>query len=156
MSQLKDISFVMVGPIAGARYKENLAKIQHFSNTYENFCYLGPIPHAELKDYLFHASVGIIPFKLTPLTNEINPVKLFEYAAFGLPIVASNMSELQNYNEHVSLYRNKEDYIKLICNNLVKNDALSLQLRNFALNNSWEKRYEYIIAKLEDIKTDAH
>ena len=38
--------------------------------------------------------MAIIPFKLTELTQNVNPVKLYEYLSAGVPVVAAPMSEL--------------------------------------------------------------
>ncbi|WP_040734027.1 glycosyltransferase family protein [Thiocapsa marina] len=52
----------------------------------------GPIPHDRLAGYLQHARVGIVPFSQTNATNlirQVSSLKVFEYAASGLPIVGT-------------------------------------------------------------------
>lgn len=149
LRKLEKKSFVMIGSVSGVNYKKNLAKIQQYTKTYKNFYYLGPKPYCELKKYLAHADIAIIPFKINSLTNDINPVKLFEYAAYGLPIVAANMSELQNYKEFGFLYSNKDEYVLHICNSLDRKEYLIPKLISFARKNTWEKKFEYISSKLE-------
>lgn len=53
---------------------------------------LGPIPHEELAAHLQHARIGLVPFSRTRCQNlirEVSPLKVFEYAACGLPIVGT-------------------------------------------------------------------
>jgi teichuronic acid biosynthesis glycosyltransferase TuaH len=37
--------------------------------------------------------VGLIPFRRTPLTEAVNPVKLYEYAAAGVPCVTTRFTD---------------------------------------------------------------
>lgn len=145
---LKNVSFVMIGPISGVNYRDNMGKIKRLSKLFENFHYLGPKSHSELSGYLAHANLGVIPFIINPLTNEINPIKFFEYAGFGLPVIAPCLFELQNYEGNVLFYKNKEEYANLINNYSDKKAYLSKQLIEFARCNSWEKRFAFMFSKL--------
>lgn len=51
--------------------------------------------------YLINADVGIIPFKKDPLSQSINPVKLYEYLAAGLPLASSYMEEIRQFKDVV-------------------------------------------------------
>jgi hypothetical protein len=68
-----------------------------------NFHALGSRPYNRLPDYLSNLDVALIPFKTGPLTHAVNPVKLFEYAAAGLPIVATTTYELARYADWCTL-----------------------------------------------------
>lgn len=57
----------------------------------------GPVPHEQLAAYLQHARVGIVPFtrsRAVELIGQVSSLKVFEYAACGLPIVAMRGSVL--------------------------------------------------------------
>ena len=86
------------------------------------------------------------------MTNEINPVKFFEYTACGLPVIASRLSELENYGEKVSLYSDREEYVAMIKSCLDKNEDLSRELIDFARRNTWEKRFEFVLSRIEKLK----
>lgn len=58
---------------------------------------LGPRQHRELPGYLAGATVGLIPFTVSPLTVAVNPVKLYEYLAAGLPVVSTPLPELEQF-----------------------------------------------------------
>jgi len=144
-----NISFVMIGPISGVNHRNNVAKIKHFAESYQNFHYLGVLPHSEIKKYMVYANVGIIPFKLNSLTNEINPVKFFEYAGSGLPTIASYMTELRNYGEYISFYKSKEEYVNLLLNYFDKKIPQSQKMIEFARNNTWESRFRFMLSQIE-------
>jgi glycosyltransferase involved in cell wall biosynthesis len=50
------------------------------------------VGHDEVPGVLRGFTVGIIPFLRTPLTAGVNPNKLWEYLAVGLPAVATPFS----------------------------------------------------------------
>ncbi len=52
----------------------------------------GTVPHDLMAAYLQHARIGIVPFSLTrsaELIRHVSSLKVFEYAACGLPIVGT-------------------------------------------------------------------
>ncbi|MBN1936404.1 MAG: glycosyltransferase [Anaerolineae bacterium] len=68
-----------------------------------NLYILGSRLYAHLPEYLAGFDVALIPFKIGPLTQAVNPVKLFEYAAAGVPIVATATDELARFAEWCTL-----------------------------------------------------
>lgn len=79
-------SFVVIGSA-----KTDLADLKRRPNVFV----LGRKPYAELPHYSrgFHAA--IVPFRMTDLTLSVNPIKLREYAAAGLPVVSSPLPEVR-------------------------------------------------------------
>jgi glycosyltransferase involved in cell wall biosynthesis len=57
---------------------------------------VGFLPHAEVADALAGASVAVVPLPDNPMARYFtSPLKLFEYMAAGLPIVASDLPALR-------------------------------------------------------------
>lgn len=54
-----------------------------------NVVNVGPRDYAELPAYLQHADVGIVPYREEPFNAASAPLKILEYLASGLPVVAS-------------------------------------------------------------------
>ncbi|UIP59987.1 glycosyltransferase [Agromyces marinus] len=50
---------------------------------------LGPRPSADVVGYLQHADVLIVPHVVTPFTDSLDPIKLYEYQAVGRPVVST-------------------------------------------------------------------
>lgn len=64
-----------------------------------NIHWLGPRQHDQLPAYVARFDVGLIPFRLSDLTREVNPVKLYEYFALGKPVVATPLPELLPFED---------------------------------------------------------
>ncbi|MDG2306587.1 MAG: glycosyltransferase [Candidatus Binatia bacterium] len=54
----------------------------------------GPVPHEALEERTRSWHVGIVPFLPGPLTQAVDPIKLYEYLALGLPSVVVDMPHL--------------------------------------------------------------
>ncbi|MEO7448918.1 MAG: glycosyltransferase [Humibacillus sp.] len=50
---------------------------------------LGPRPSAEVPTYLQHADVLVVPHVVTPFTDSLDPIKLYEYQAAARPVVST-------------------------------------------------------------------
>ena len=50
---------------------------------------LGARPSVEVPAYLQHADVLVVPHVVTPFTDSLDPIKLYEYQAAGRPVVST-------------------------------------------------------------------
>jgi glycosyltransferase involved in cell wall biosynthesis len=80
---------VLVGPAP----PETAASIERAVRERPNLFWTGPVPYAEVPAVVRAFRVGLIPFRRTPLTEAVNPVKLYEYAAAGVPCVATRFTD---------------------------------------------------------------
>lgn|GEM_PF-804929 len=71
-----------------------------------NVVFTGPIPHDQLASVLTGFDVGLIPFIRSKAIDAVNPVKLYEYLAAGLPVLASDFEEIRQYLPLIRTYRN--------------------------------------------------
>ena len=53
---------------------------------------LGKVDHAQVPGLLQRAAVGLIPHRVTDLTQSMDPLKLLEYLAAGLPVVSTRVA----------------------------------------------------------------
>lgn len=60
-----------------------------------NVFHLGRKPYAELPAYSRGFDAAIVPFRTSELTRSVNPIKLREYAAAGLPVVSTGLPEVR-------------------------------------------------------------
>ncbi len=58
---------------------------------------LGGRPYELLPAYCAAFDVGLIPFRMNRLVRAVNPIKLREYLAAGLPVVSAPLSEVLRY-----------------------------------------------------------
>ncbi len=101
----------------------------------------GPIQHKDILDVMHKATALIMPFVVNELTEGVNPVKLYEYAYSGKPIIASRYSETEKFREHVLLYSSYEEFDKYVKDILNSKISVNLDnMREFARNNVWGSR----------------
>jgi glycosyltransferase involved in cell wall biosynthesis len=62
-----------------------------------NVTLLGEIPYATVPGFLSGVTVGLVPFRDTPLTRVVDAVKVYEYLAAGLPVVARDLPGLTRW-----------------------------------------------------------
>ena len=84
-SALPDVAFPVLGPLRPAL--RGVAEIAP-----PNVHFLGARPYGELPAWLANCQAALIPFLRTPLTAGVDPVKLYEYLAVGLPVIATPFS----------------------------------------------------------------
>ncbi len=78
---------VLVGPVLGGAGRE-LARVLDLPNV----SHRPPVPHEEVPRVLASFSLALIPFRINELTRGVNPNKLYEYLAAGLPVVTTDFS----------------------------------------------------------------
>src|SRR5207248_11452063 len=68
---------------------------------YGNVDLLGERSHEEVPRYIKAFDVGLVPYRLSDYTGSVYPVKLNEYLAMGIPVVATDLPEIRRFNaEH--------------------------------------------------------
>lgn len=88
---LPDVQFVLVGPDALGRESRRALEAA------PNVQLLGPRPYADLPGYLRHADVLIVPHRLSPFTESLDPIKAYEFLAVGTPTVATPVPGFREY-----------------------------------------------------------
>lgn len=81
---------VLVGPGSPATD----AAVAEFARR-EGVAVLGPRPYAEVPAYMQGLDVGVIPFRAAdPFVQGINPNKVYQYLAAGLPVISTPLLDL--------------------------------------------------------------
>jgi glycosyltransferase involved in cell wall biosynthesis len=104
---------------------------------------LGRKPYAVLPSYCRGFDVGIVPFRTNELTLHANPLKLREYLAAGLPVVATPIPEVARYASLVHLAEEPAGFAAEIEDALDENDPESRFRRVDAMRaESWTRRVD--------------
>lgn len=133
--RLPEVSFVLIGP--PRHVHPELKRIK-------NIILLGPRDHALLPGYLQHADVGMIPFdrrNYPHLVDRINPLKLYEYLACGLPVVAVEWRELKWLQSPAMLCQNCDEFVQAIAEKVVEPGDRRVYV-NFAARHDWSRRVD--------------
>ena len=141
-------SVVLVGPVTIPA--ERLEAIRR-----PNIHLLGPRPYADLPGYVQGFDVGIIPYLLNDWTKAVDPLKLLEYLAAGLPVVTTPLPEAQKYRDAV-LMADDDDFVAAVgaaCRDHGPDD----RAKRIALaeGNSWVERARVFSGILEAVRRRA-
>jgi glycosyltransferase involved in cell wall biosynthesis len=85
-----DWSFALVGPEGAGDPGASLAALHGAPNIH----LLGGRPQERLPEVLRGADVGLIPYAINELTAAVFPMKVYEYMAAGLPVIATELPAL--------------------------------------------------------------
>lgn len=59
--------------------------------------FMDPVPLERLPEVLSTATVGLVPNRTSGATELMLPVKLLEYAALGIPVIAARLKTIEHY-----------------------------------------------------------
>jgi glycosyltransferase involved in cell wall biosynthesis len=139
-AEFPNCSIVMVGPLY------NISDVPRRPNIH----YLGFKPYDQLAAYEQAFDVGIVPFKLSSMVESVNPIKMWEYMAAGLPIVTTNLPEAAKHPDVIMCSQDEAQFIANIHRALYE-DNPQLRERRLAVAkaNSWLVRAQQIIDIIE-------
>ena len=135
------ISFVLAGPI-----RTDLGGLLSLPNVH----YLGSLPYDEMPGLMNAAEVGIVPFRAGDIGSAVNPIKMYEYLASGLPVVMSGIGDLGGVKFGVVSARSPGEFVTAIdaaLANRRRSDYVA-SLRDEAGSHSWKARFAVISSEL--------
>ena len=106
---------------------------------------LGRKPYADLPAYCAAFDVAILPFKQNEFTRYINPIKLREYLAAGLPVVSTPIPEAEIFVPEVALATNAETFAQA-CQEAVSRSSIDKRVRRSRTMTS--HTWDAVVAKL--------
>jgi len=105
--KLPQAQFVILGQ--GTRLKEIEAMEK------PNIHILGPMPYQSMPGFLQHSEVGLLPFCDNAANSGRSPMKLYEYGAAGLPVVARRTPEMGRRKEiFIDLFSSHEEAVECL------------------------------------------
>lgn len=95
--------------------------------------FTGQVPHQDVLSYLSNADLGVSPDPKTPMNDNSTMIKVFEYLAFGLPVVLFDLKEGRRAAGPAALYATPNDPIDFAnqVTKLLNNGELRDQLGAF-------------------------
>lgn len=113
----------------------------------EQIIWKGIVPHNELWKSVEDFDCLIMPFILNDIILSVDPVKLYEYIAFGKCVVSIYYPELEHFRDYVYFYHTPEEYDELINELCEKGFPAKYDgdmQKEFIGKNSWDARYHDI------------
>ncbi len=143
-------SLVLVGPVnvASRDATERIACLRSLKGV----TFTGQKDAADVPAFLRAFDVGLIPYRSGDQARSIDPLKLYEYLAFGKPVVAVDIPSVRPFRELVHVARHHEEYLRLLdAAAAEKDEALAARRRAIAQENGWEQRARQISDALEAV-----
>ncbi|MEN6391507.1 MAG: glycosyltransferase [Syntrophomonas sp.] len=139
--EFPECSVVVVGPLY------NVSDVPQRSNLH----WLGFKAYEELASYTQQFSVGIIPFIQSNMTESVNPIKMWEYIASGLPVISTAIPEAGKFQDLVFHSNNHDEFIYNVYRALHYDTAdLHAQRLVLAEENSWRHRAQLVLSIMEE------
>ncbi len=140
-----DWTFALVGPVGLGDPDTDVSALAARPNVH----LLGARAQPALPHVLRGAAVGLIPYRTSRLTESIFPMKVYEYLAAGLPVVATGLPALAGL-DGVDLVEGPESTIAAVERALRDDSPERRRMRSEAIRSrSWATRLAEIGAALE-------
>jgi glycosyltransferase involved in cell wall biosynthesis len=129
-------SFVLLGPhLVPVSETDELRRLP-------NVYFLGPRDYTELPAYLQHVDLWWSPFRVSELTRDVDPVKVYEQLAAGKRVVVTRLPEMEKFLPLIELASGADEFLTKMEAALAQEtdeDEVFARVR-FASENTWEHR----------------
>ncbi|TQM63987.1 glycosyltransferase [Humibacillus xanthopallidus] len=75
---------------------------------------LGARPSGEVPAHLQHADVLLVPHVVTPFTDSLDPIKLYEYQAAGRPVVSTPVAGFRDVDDELVTVANADGFVSAV------------------------------------------
>jgi len=131
--------------IGSTHTRREILNLERFSNIH----LMGVIQYDEARAWMQHFDVALIPHLDTALTQSMNPLKAFVYAGLGLPIVATNVKNLDSLKGLLHIANSREEFLEKVELALGSQKSSQGALYEKALEeHSWGTRIEQVLTWL--------
>ena len=145
-----DWSIALVGPVGLGDPRTDVAPLAAEPNVH----LLGKRPYERLPEVLRGADAGLIPYVRSELTASIFPMKVYEYLAAGLPVVATPLPALAGV-EGVALAADALAFVARLQEELESDSPERRAARSAAAaEHSWDERLREIGEAIAQIEAD--
>lgn len=138
MERYPEASLVLIG-----NTKVSLERLERFPR----FHHVPPVPYESLPRYIAGFGVAIIPYAINELSLNINPLKLKEYIASGVPVVSTPLPEAVKLDGAVRVASSKGAFIKAVGEAAVEERRSALS--DVLAGESWEDKARLLSGWME-------
>jgi len=96
-------------------------------------------------NYLKGFQIGLMPYSLGRESDNISPLKLYDYMAAGLPVASMDIPAAREFSAYIHLASKAEDFAEAISAALADTGFSRCQeRRHVASQHTWEARVEQL------------
>lgn len=137
-------SIVLVGPVT----------VETAPMVAPNVHLLGPRGYDELPAYVQAFDVGIVPYIENEWTRAVDPLKVLEYLAAGIPTVASDLPEIAKYAAVVRAIPLGASFVQAVREALSSGRSAEAG-RTIAATNTWQHRADRFLEIVDTVLDEA-
>jgi len=116
----------------------------------DNITILPAVPFSELWRSVSHWAAAWIPFKINELTVGVNPLKVREYLAAGLPTHCTPLPEMRDLNDQIFVTSDADQIVTWLRKSLRDDSAQLRQKRRITMESeSWHARAISLLTMLD-------
>ena len=116
-----------------------------------NVHFFGIVPYSEVKAWIKHFDVALLPHLDTAQTRSMHPLKMLVYAAVGVRMVSTRIENLGEFEPFIGLAEGHGAFIDAV-DAAVAGTAEgggSGELADVVARNSWERRVDEIMERID-------
>jgi len=130
-------------------FGEALPVVRDRLASHPNIVFKGTLSQAAIAQEAPRYDVALIPFRKSPLTLGVDPLKFYEYVSAGLPVVSSTIHALEAFSEDtVRLASTPQEFVAAVQDSI---DRDSLELRRYRVQSSRHFDWSFRIAEFDRI-----
>ena len=111
----------------------------------DNVLMLGRRPYSQLPAYCAAFDAGLMLFRDTLMTRHVNPIKMYEYLAAGLPVISTSLPEANRFPKAIQIAASSREFAQAC-------DAVASQTQShnreatsqFVAAEDWSVKVEYL------------
>lgn len=138
------LQFVMVGPVEEAA-RDQAAALRSLPN----LTLLPSQPSDRIAEFVRGFDVGILPFVVDEITEAVTPLKMYEYLATAVPVVATPLPACVAHSA-VATASDPAEFVAHIDRALAMTADQRLDLSRHAEPAAWEERIGPLLDRLEE------
>ena len=114
-----------------------------------NVTFFGVVTYPEVRAWISHLDVGLVPHRNTEQTQAMHPLKVLAYAAESVPVVSTQVDNLGDFRPFMRVASTHEDFLAGVDEVVDGRFRLDEEaLRTVANSNSWDQRVDQILAAI--------
>lgn len=146
-TQMTDFEFRFIGPLT--KSAKALLLLQD-GDMPSNVHFEPTVTHERIPGIIAQFDVCIIPYLMNEYTSGINPLKLYEYMVFGMPIVSSPIPAVKDYEGLIYIASSIEDWKHQLRTASLDHDEKKIRARQkIAVDEGYENRTKQLIELLQ-------
>lgn len=100
----------------------------------------GIVPYEEVGAWMSRFNVGIIPHLDMEMTRNMNPLKLYVYLSWRIPVVSTEIFNVDNSTKFVFGATSHDEFLQAVGNAMQQKLHGDVDLESYINENSWESR----------------